>query len=127
MAVVGEPSREMNEIFSAVVTAELEALKMVKPGLRVGDLFEKISQIPPSLGIKDFQRNNIGHGIGIIPHEYPILGPDSDTVLEEGMVLCLETPYYLWQVGGFAPEDEVLITANGCELLTTPQEKLFVV
>ncbi|UCF96084.1 MAG: aminopeptidase P family protein [Spirochaetaceae bacterium] len=124
MAVVGEPSREMNEIYSAVFTAEMEAVNMIRPGIRVADLFDEVAQIPPSLGVEDFKRNNIGHGIGIISHEHPILSPDSDAVLEKGMVLCLETPYYRWQVGGFAPEDEVLITAGGSQLLTTPQEHL---
>jgi Xaa-Pro aminopeptidase len=124
MAVVGGPSKEMNDIYSAVFAAEKEALKLMKPGIKVADLFTKISQIPATLGIKDFRRNNIGHGIGLVPHEHPILSPDSDAVIEQGMVLCIETPYYRWKIGGFAPEDEILVTADGFELLTTPQEQL---
>jgi Xaa-Pro dipeptidase len=124
MAVVGEPGKEMNEIYSAVFAAEKEALNLIKPGIRVADLFTKIAQIPATLGIKDFRRNNIGHGIGLVPHEHPILSPDSDVEIEEGMVLCIETPYYRWKIGGFAPEDEVLVTADGFELFTTPQERL---
>jgi Xaa-Pro aminopeptidase len=43
------------------------------------------------------------------------------------MVLCVETPYYLWGVGGFAPEDQLVVTKDGYELMTTPQRELIVI
>jgi Xaa-Pro aminopeptidase len=45
-------------------------------------------------------------------------------VLEKNMVLCVETPYYIWGLGGFAPEDILVVTEKGCDLLTTPQKEV---
>ena len=52
--------------------------------------------------------------------------PDSDAVLERGMVLTIETPYYEIGTGGLMPEDIVLITESGAECLTEPDNDLTV-
>jgi Xaa-Pro aminopeptidase len=42
------------------------------------------------------------------------------------MVLRIEVPYYIWGLGGFSPEDTLLVTEEGIELLTTFEEGLIV-
>jgi Xaa-Pro aminopeptidase len=61
----------------------------------------------------------VGHGLGLtgVGYEMPLIGPKDTTPLEPGMVLCLETPYYVLGLGGLQPEDMVVITASGCERL----------
>ncbi|HSC70291.1 MAG TPA: Xaa-Pro peptidase family protein [Candidatus Methylomirabilis sp.] len=124
MAVVGEPTRQMREVYAAVFEAEMAAINLVKPGVKISELFEAAVQVPPTRGIADYRRHHVGHGLGISSHERPFLTPRNHDVLQEGMVLCVETPYYLWGVGGFAPEDQVIVTENGFELMTTPQQEL---
>lgn len=127
MAVLGEPTGEMKEIYSAVFMAEMEAIQIVKPGVRVSDIYSAAVKVPGTLGLQDFHRNNIGHSIGLVSHEHPILSPESDCIIEAGMVLCVEVPYYRWKVGGFAPEDEILVTPDGYRLITHPQQELIVI
>ncbi len=127
MAVVGEPTAEMRRIYAAVSEAELVAIDMVRPGLKVAEMFEAAVKVPPTRGIPEYRRHHIGHGLGLSSHERPFLAPWNQAELQEGMVLCVETPYYLWGVGGFAPEDQLTVTKDGYELMTTPQRELIVI
>ena len=60
-----------------------------------------------------------GHGIGLETVEAPIIRPDNEMVLERNMVLCVEPQFVLPEVGGTNIEQMVLVTDDGCELLTT--------
>jgi Xaa-Pro aminopeptidase len=126
MAVVGEPTAQMRTIYAAVYEAEMVAIAMVRPGLKVAEMFEAAVRVPPTRGIPEYRRHHIGHGLGLSSHERPFLAPWNQAALQEGMVLCVETPYYLWGVGGFAPEDQLVVTKDGYELMTTPQRELIV-
>jgi len=49
--------------------------------------------------------------------EWPFISADSDTVLEPGMVMAFETPWYVEGLGGLIIEDQLLITATGAEIM----------
>ena len=70
-------------------------------------------------GLPNYSRGHFGHSIGMDDQveEPPFIGPNN-SVLEPGMVICLEVPYYPADVGGFNIEDVILITDDGCEVLT---------
>ena len=127
MAVIGEPTQQMVDTHRAVHDAMMTAVEMVKPGAVISDIFNAAVQIPPSRGYSDYRRHHIGHGLGMSSHEWPFLRPDNHRSLEENMVLCIETPYYVWEMGGLAPEDELVVTRTGYELLTNPCKDLIVV
>ena len=72
----------------------------------------------------------IGHGIGLHLHEDPYLGPTEDRALEAGMVLGIEPLIYETGFGfGMQNKDMVLVTHDGCELLSDylDTDELFVV
>ena len=72
----------------------------------------------------------VGHGIGLHLHEDPYLGKYSDTPLEAGMVLGIEPLIYETGFGfGMQNKDMVLVTSDGCELLSDylDTDKLLVV
>ena len=73
-----------------------------------------------SHGLPNYSRGHFGHSIGMDDQteEPPFIGPN-DSVLEPGMVMCLELPYYPADVGGFNIEDMILVTESGHEVLTT--------
>ncbi|MEP7300114.1 MAG: M24 family metallopeptidase [Caldimonas sp.] len=63
-----------------------------------------------------------GHGLGLDNYEPPMVGADADETLAEGMVLTLEVPAYdipEARVMGAFQEESVLVTATGCEVLTS--------
>ena len=72
-------------------------------------------------GFSSFARGHFGHGIGqnVWSEEWPYTGPGVDIVLEPGMVMAFETPFYVDGVGGFIIEDQLLVTADGHETMNT--------
>ena len=65
-------------------------------------------------------RGHQGHSISMGPAtaEAPYINAAETRPLEAGMVLAMEVPCYIDGVNGFNIEDMVLITENGCEVLT---------
>ena len=123
-AVLGKASKEIKDYYQVTFKTEQAAIEAVKAGVRVCDIFNTAVVIPPKEGYKDYRRHHVGHGIGIDAHEAPILSPKNEMPLEKNMVLCVETPYYIWGLGGFAPEDILVVTERGYDLLTSPQKEI---
>lgn len=121
--VVGEPSPKQVKYYEAILKGRAQALEMIKPGITAGEIFDAAVQSIRDSGISHFKRHSIGHSTGIEPYDPPILAPGSNFVIEEGMVLNVETPYYELGFGGIQLEDTLLITGNGFEYLSSlPQE-----
>ena len=77
-------------------------------------------------GYGDYFTHGLGHGIGLQVHEAPALRPSSDDVLQAGMVVTIEPGIYLPGWGGVGIEDDVLVTPDGCEVLTSVPQDLAV-
>ena len=65
--------------------------------------------------------HGLGHGIGLQEHEYPLIrnSNDNEWVLEPGMIFTIEPGLYDPLLGGCRLENDVLMTDNGHEVLTT--------
>jgi Xaa-Pro dipeptidase len=117
----GEPEPLVLARYEALLAGQEAALALVRPGVTAGELFAVAVRTVRDAGIPHYGRTNIGHGIGLAGDGYdaPLLAPGDDTPLEQGMVLCVETPYYELGFGGLQVEDMVAVTASGYEPLTT--------
>ncbi len=71
--------------------------------------------------------HSFGHGIGMDIHQHISVSPRSDQVLKAGNVVSAEPGVYIPGVGGIRIEDTVLITEDGCEVLTSFDHSLTVV
>lgn len=118
-AALGEPSAKVAKYYAAVEKGVLRAYDIIKPGLKVADLFNQVVETVRREGIPHFKRSHVGHGIGVDGYDPPNIADSSTEVLEEDMVICVETPYYELGFAGLQVEDMVRVTKNGAESLMT--------
>jgi Xaa-Pro aminopeptidase len=126
-AVVGPPSNKLATYHHAIRAGMLRAIEMVKPGARAADIFEQTVETVRREGIPHYKRNHVGHGIGLDGYDAPDFTPSSKDVLEQDMVICLETPYYELGFGGLQVEDMIRVTADGFESLMSGSSELRIV
>ena len=119
-AFVGNPSPQQRDTYDRLYQTHVETLDAIRPGLRAGDLYSICQAAYQNVGLL-FQMAHIGHGLGLGLHEYPMLKPAADEVLQPGMVLCIEPAYLDPGVAGYHIEDLVLVTDAGREVLTDYQ------
>jgi len=126
-AVLGRPSEKQARYYAAARAGERAAIAAMRPGVPVSDLFELAVRVTREHGIPHYQRHHVGHGIGLEPYDPPTINAATATVLEPGMVFCVETPYYEHGWGGVQVEDAVEITADGARRLTRSSQDLVIV
>ncbi|ALA18512.1 MULTISPECIES: Xaa-Pro peptidase family protein [unclassified Chelatococcus] len=119
IATLGEPDAEILRCHRALLAGVERACEIIRPGVRAATVFEVTVETVRRSGIPDYARNHVGHGIGLDGYDAPDLSPGSPDVIEEGMVLCVETPYYVLGRWGLQVEDMVVVRADGVESLMT--------
>jgi Xaa-Pro aminopeptidase len=126
-AVVGELSEKLRKYWKALFEGESLAIQMAQPGIKASDIFKAVMDKVRKSGIEYYKRHHTGHGWGIEGYDPPLISPSNHTKLEEGMVLCFETPYYEVGWGGLLHEDIVVITKDGARYLTTYEDELRII
>ncbi len=116
-ASLGKPAPRVAKYYGAVEKGVLRAYDVVKPGLKVADLFREVVETVRREGIPHFKRSHVGHGIGVDGYDPPNISEKTSEVLEENMVICVETPYYELGFAGLQVEDMLRVTRNGAESL----------
>jgi Xaa-Pro aminopeptidase len=124
IAVLGEPDARTRQYYNALSAGVQRVLDMVKPGVRTADLFNAAVETVRREGIAHYSRSHVGHGIGIDGYDLPDLTAASDHVVEEGMVMCVETPYYELGWCGLQREDTIVIRRDGPESFMTMSGEL---
>ena len=116
-AVVGEPSEKIKTYYAAVLAGIDAAIAAAKPGVACKDLFNIAVEETRKNGIPHYRRHHVGHGIGVECYDNPSITPQSPFILEEGMTINLETPYYELGWGGVQIEDTFEVTKDGVRML----------
>lgn len=115
--LVGKPNPFFEKVYNTVKAAQAAAMAQIRPGAS-NKLPEKMARETISKnGLPPYQHGT-GHGFGLEIHEDPFLAIKSKDTLKEGMVLTVEPAIYLPGQMGVRIEDNVIITKNGCKLLT---------
>lgn len=126
IAVLGEPSDQLRRYYAASLAGEDRAIAQVRPGMTAGQIFDETVDAVQEAGIPHYRRQHVGHGIGVEVYDPPLLGPGRTDVIEVGMVLNFETPYFELGWGSVHVEDPFVVREGGNELLTTTSRDLWV-
>jgi Xaa-Pro aminopeptidase len=126
-AVLGEPSPRHLQVQRAIRAGLDHAYELACPGARARDIFDRVMETVRREGLPEYRREHVGHGIGLDGYDAPLLGPSSDEVLEPGMVLCIETPFYALGAFGLQVEDTIVVREGGPETLMSTSADLLTV
>lgn len=116
--IVGETSELKLRAYKAMTVAHQKVLEMVSPGVAINELYNEANRIFTDYGFADITPGRIGHGVGLTPHEEPSIMGTSNLMLQAGMVFTVEPGLMSLEFGGVRHSDTVLVTENGCEILT---------
>jgi Xaa-Pro dipeptidase len=117
--VVGEPSVEMEKIYGTVLAAEEAAIEAVRVGRALAEVDLTARRIIEEAGYGEYFTHRIGHGLGMEVHEYPSVHSKNEEKMEAGMVFTIEPGIYVPGLGGVRIEDDIHVTENGAEVLTS--------
>ena len=122
--VLGKATEKQKKIYGIVLTAQKAACKAVRPNAACSDVDGIARDIIAKAGYSDNFGHGLGHGIGLLVHDGPGLGPRSTDILKPGNVVTIEPGIYIHNWGGVRIEDDVLVTANGNQILTRLPKEL---
>lgn len=123
---VGTVSQTVRRMYRAVLESQLAAIDAVRPGISCSRVDAAAREVLRGYQLDQSFIHSTGHGLGLEIHEDPRVGRKEKTKLAEGMAITIEPGVYIEGVGGVRIEDTVVVTANGCEILT-PTGKEWVV
>lgn len=116
---IGAADSRARELYDLVLRAQEAALAAVAPGKTGREVDAVAREIIREAGYGEQFGHGLGHGLGMEVHEeLPRLSPQSDVVLEPGMICSVEPGIYIPGWGGIRIEDLVLVTESGCRVLT---------
>jgi Xaa-Pro aminopeptidase len=124
---VGHATDEAQAVYETVLRANRTGVHAAKAGMQAGELDDIVTKVLEASAFADRIRTRTGHGIGREVHEAPYLVRGNSEILEAGMVCTIEPGLY--RIGGFGVriEDDIHITEQGCEVLTSFPRELLVI
>lgn len=120
-------SKKQRRMYEVVLEAQLAGIESIHAGANGKDVDAAARRVIDSSEFKGLFIHSLGHGIGLSVHDGGRMAPDLDLVLKENMVLTVEPGIYVRGEGGVRIEDDVRITKEGCEVLTSAPKELQVV
>ena len=115
---LGRIAPRVKQVFDALTLAQKESISLIKPGVACSQVDLQARKVLRKFGLAKYFGHSLGHGVGLDIHEGPRLSSQSKAVLEEGMIVTVEPGVYIPNEFGIRVEDMVLVTKEGCEVLS---------
>lgn len=115
------------EVYEVVRKAQQAAIDHVKPGIMMKEVDEAARKVITDAGYGEYFITRTGHGVGMGVHEIPFAAPGNEMIAEAGMCFSIEPGIYIPGDIGVRIEDIVLVTEDGCELMTHYPKELQII
>jgi len=122
--VTGRISTKLRRVYEVVLNAQAQAIAAIRPGVETTEVDAAARRAIAAAGFGRRFNHGLGHGFGLEIHEAPKLSKKNPVTLRPGMVVTVEPGIYLPGWGGIRIEDDVLVTRNGHEVLTSAPKQL---
>ncbi len=119
----GKINKQMETVYRTVLKAHQMAIAAIKPGIECRVVDGIARKIIADAGFDKYFGHGLGHGFGLDIHESVRMSPISEQIFEPGMVVTVEPGIYLPGKFGVRIEDDILVTHDGHEVLSSvPRE-----
>ena len=110
--VVGNQDDTFQHIYAIVLQAQQAAIEAARPGMTGEEIDSVAREVITDAGYGDEFGHGLGHGVGLVIHERPMVVPRSQDVVDDGMVFTIEPGIYISGWGGIRIED-IVVMENG--------------
>jgi Xaa-Pro aminopeptidase len=123
----GRADARQREVYGFVREAHDRAIGAIRAGVACGEIDRIARSCLAEADLDSHFSHGTGHGVGLDVHEAPRLAAGRQEILRAGMVVTVEPGVYLPGVWGVRIEDTVLVTEEGCEILTPTSKELTII
>lgn len=127
--VKGPANADQKRAFEIFLESEQAGLSMIRPGVNISDVAKAENDVFRKYGYGEYCTEKYtrvrGHGHGLDLDEMPLVLESTDLVLKENMVVVIHPNTFSPLCGYMVFGDPVLITADGYEMLSRTERKLF--
>ncbi len=125
--VLGQPSREQEDIFDTVRQAQETVFERARAGMSCSEIDKLARDCIEAAGYGELFSHGTGHGVGLEVHELPVIGKNRDDVyVGEGTVFTVEPGIYKPGLGGVRIEDMVIVEEDGVEVLNSLPKNIYI-
>jgi Xaa-Pro dipeptidase len=127
--VVGEPNAEQRKAFALYLEAMEAGIAAVRDGVTAADIARAENDVFRKYGLGEYTTSEYtrvrGHAVGLFADSKPHILEDVTTRIDAGMTLIVHPNTYHPVVGYMVLGDVVVVTSDGCEVLTKTPRELF--
>jgi len=121
---IGKLTEKAYKAHQVSIDIQQRLMEEMKEGVVCEDLWELSLKMATDAGLDDCymgttqQAKFVGHGVGIVINELPVISTRSRDLLKANMTIAIEPKFVIEGVGAVGVEDTFLIEKDGCERLT---------
>jgi Xaa-Pro dipeptidase len=130
---LGDLPEKFHRAHRVMIDVQQAVARNGKPGARPGDLYALALDIAEKAGLSEGFMGYpspvpfVGHGLGLELDEWPLIGKNSDHILESGMVIALEPKFIFAGEGVVGVENTFVVTETGMEKLSRFPDDIIIV
>ena len=125
-AFFGIPDKKFIDCYNAVLDANVTAEEEITLGTLTNVADNYAREVLRKKSLDKYFTHSLGHGVGLLIHEYPTLSSKRSDKLINGMVFTIEPGVYIDGEFGIRIEDTVLLNNGKVERLFDDDKKLLI-